>query len=323
MEPPAGFLAAGIGITTAITLWGLLGHPQRRFALSRASDRLRHLRGSQGPGSARLYRHDVRYSYLPTLQHLLKQLAFTPRLLGFLEQAGSSMNVSSYLLLHACCATASGLIVFWLHLPLLFGGAVVTSISALPWIILAAKRRQRLNRLTEQLPEATQMIASAMRAGLGLETGLHLVAIELPDPIRGEFQRALNEQRVSTDSQTAFQGLAARTPTDDFRLFAACICFHREVGGNFAQTLDQLGQTIRDRFRLWRELKTLTAEGRLSGWILQALPLVVLVVIALQNPGYLQPLFEHPGGRALLWACVLLQLLGWWTIRWLTTPRIR
>lgn len=316
-------LAIGFGTLVSVGVWWFLTGPQRSFALRQAVQRLRSIRrGGSKADSVQLYRHDVRYSYLPALHHLLTQFPIMPRLLLFLEQAGSDMNVSSYLLLHGCCAVSSLLLALWFHVPVVIGLGGVAMASLAPWMVMGVKRQRRLGQLTGQLPEATRLIASALRAGLGLESGLQIVASELPDPISGEFRKLLNERRLSSDADLAFRTLASRIPTDDFRLFTACVCLHREIGGNFAQLLDQLGQTVRERFQLWRELKTLTAESRLSGWVLGLLPLVVMVPISLSNPDYFRPLFEQQVGRTMLWTGLGLQLVGFGIIRWLTTPRI-
>jgi len=322
MESNALF-ACGMGLFTAVGVWWFLSRSQRRFALAQASHRLlRSLRSSKGMGHLRLYPHDIRYSYVPAFHNWMRKFAIMPRILLFLEQADSKINVSSFLLLHVCCGGACALIALWLHLPLWVGMGLVALATATPWMVMAAIRRRRLSRLTEQLPEAARMVASALRAGLGLESGLQMVGTELQDPIGGEFQRVLNERRLSSDSNVAFRNLARRVPTADFQLFSACVSLHHEVGGNFAQTLDQLGQTVRERFQLWRELKTLTAESRLSGWVLGALPLITMIGISALNPAYFVPMFERPAGRAMLWAGLGLQVIGFAAIRWLTMPRI-
>lgn len=316
-------LAIGSGTLIGASVWWFLTRHQRSFALKQAVQRLRSLRmpGSKA-GSVRLYRHDIRYSYLPAVHHFLTRFPMAPRILLFLEQAGSDINVSSYLLLIGCCAASGVLLILWFHSPVVLGVGLAVMASLAPWLVMRAKRRRRLSRLTGQLPEATRLIASALRAGLGLESGLQIVASDLPDPIGGEFRKLLNERRFASDTDTAFRTLAKRIPTDDFRLFTACVCLHREIGGNFAQLLDQLGQTIRERFQLWRELKTLTAESRLSGWVLGFLPVAVMGAISLCNPDYFRPLFDQQVGRTMLWTGAGLQVVGFGIIRWLTTPRI-
>ena len=264
-----------------------------------------------------------RYSDLPRLRQLITPLAITPRIALFLEQAGSQMNVSSYVLLHGCCALASLLLSFWVHLPIPLVAVVIGLAMATPFFLMAAKRRKRFQQLCEQLPEAIRLITSAMRAGSGLDVGLNLIASELPEPISIEFRKLSNESQLYADMNEALRHLSQRLPISDIRLFAASASLHREIGGNFVELLEQLEQTVRTRINLYRELKTLTAEGRLSGWILAALPLVVGLAISLMNPSYLRPLLEDPTGRVMLWTALGLLLVGLALIRWLTTPRLQ
>ncbi|MBI3616342.1 MAG: type II secretion system F family protein [Candidatus Omnitrophica bacterium] len=318
-------ILAGIGGTlTGLAIWQTLIGAGRRFSNDHAHRRLQKFRERVNPAQrAHLVTRELRYSYLPAFREVLLRFSIAPRILLFLEQADSNMNVSSYVLMHACYLTAGSLIAWFLHLPSPTAIAVTLGSGVTPWIILTSRRRKRFSQLSEQLTEATHMIASAMRAGLSLEAGMDMVALEAPDPIRGEFRKFVNEWRLYSDMTVAFRNLATRVPLADFQLLAACVRLHREVGGNFAPLLHQLGSTIRERFQLQREMKTLTAESRFSGVILGILPLIVGTGLLLINPLYFRSLLEHPAGRHVLWLAIMLQLIGFGVIRWLTTPRIR
>lgn len=316
-------LLAGLGGTvTGWTLWRALTAHRRRFALDRACRRLG-LAAGQAAQQATVSTRENRYSHLPSLRKWIVRFSLTPLLLRFLEQAGAGMNVSACLLLHACCLMLGSLAAWLLHLPVAAALALTLGAGAAPWLVLANRRRKRLHQLSEQLIDAAHLIASAMRAGLSFEIGVGMVASEAAEPIRGEFRKLVNEWRLCADMDAAFRNLALRVPTPDFQLLVACARLHREVGGNFAPLLDQLGATIRERFQLWRELKTLTAEGRFSGSILGALPIVVGAGTFLLQPSYFRVLFTHPSGRNALWLAILLQASGLLLIRWMTTPRIR
>ena len=264
-----------------------------------------------------------RYSELPKLRQLISRLAITPRIVLFLEQAGSHMNVSSYVLLHGCCALVGLLLSSVMRLPIPFAAVVIGLAASAPFFIMASKRRKRFQQFCEQLPEAIRLITSAMRAGSGLDVGLNLIASELPEPISVEFRKLSNESQLYADMNEALRHMSQRLPISDVRLFAASASLHREIGGNFVELLEQLEQTVRNRLQLYQELKTLTAEGRLSGWILAALPLVVGLGLSLMNPNYLRVLVEDPTGRLMLWTAIGLELSGLAIIRWLTTPRIQ
>lgn len=262
-----------------------------------------------------------KYSTLPILRKLLSRSTFTNQIVFFLEQAGSRMNVGSFLmLLFACFCTGTFLALnHWGQWSPLAGLALM----AVPWMRMAIKRRKRLMRISEQLPDAIRLMTSALRAGLGLNAGLDIVANELGDPIQTEFRKLLNEWRLYSDVNEAFARFSRRIPTPDARLFATSARLHREVGGNFAELLDQLELTIRTRFELQRELKTMTAEGKFSGWVLGFLPIVVGLGLLLLNPSYFEILIHHKAGTYALGAAVALQLAGFFFIYLLTHPKIR
>jgi tight adherence protein B len=209
------------------------------------------------------------------------------------------------------------------HAPVWVSLAMLAAGGATPTLIMCSKRRARFLRISGQLPDSIRLMSSAMRAGLGMEAGLNIAAQELPNPIRGEFKKLLNEWRLYGDVNESFLHLAQRVPMPDMRLFVASACLHRDVGGNFVEVLEQLEVTIRNRFQLQRELKMLTAESRMSGLILSGLPIVVAGGLQLLNPNYLQLLLERDIGRIMLWISIILQLAGMAIIRWLTSPKIR
>ena len=325
----SAFAFAG-GVLTGILVWCAGLWLLRRFGSQRLYERLRQLStpppresSQQKTAAPSSLIRNRRYSDLPKLRRFISGLAVTPKILLFLEQAGSKMTVSAYMMLHGCCALVGLLCAFAFHLPgpvaLILAGVAIF----VPFFMLSMKRQRRFRRLCEQLPEAIRLITAAMRAGSGLDVGLNLIAQELPEPISVEFLRLSNEAQLYADMNEALKRLSQRLPIPDIRLFAASASLHREIGGNFVELLEQLEQTVRNRVQLYRELKTLTAESRLSGWILAALPLVVGLGIFVMNPTYLRLLIESSTGRVMLWTSLGLQLAGLAIIRWQTTPRIQ
>jgi tight adherence protein B len=318
------FIAAGTsGAITSVLLWRVMTLPSRRFGNQSATQRLHQMSEAVREDVRHLLPpRETRYSNLPALRKALSYTSFAPKTHQFLEQAGVGLNVGSFFLLNVLSLTACGLAAYWLKFSPLYAISALVITAAGPTYVISSKRQARLRKLTEQLPEATRMIASAMRAGLSLETGVDIVAAEAPDPIRSEFQKLMNEWRLTSDLKASFRSFSTRIPLDDFRLFAASVSLHRDAGGNFSQILDQLGETIRGRFRLWRELKTLTAESRFSGWLLGGFPFIIGSIIYSVDPLYLVPLFETPEGKIALSIVVVLQILGFVTIRLMTSPNI-
>lgn len=316
--------ATTAGGLTAWTIWNLGRLQERRQARRRLAGRLNRLEERLGPIDLVESTAQTRYSHLPAIRALLHRLPkATQALVLWLEQAGSRMNVSMFVTCELCSALAGGLIAVWLSwpAPVVLGSACLGAM--IPVAMIAMARRKRMARLAEQLPDAVRMISSALRAGLSLDAGLHLVATELSEPIKTEFRRLVNEAMLQTDVDRAFQRMAQRVPSADVRLFSSASCLHRDVGGNFAQMLDQLEVTIRERVHLHRELHSLTAESRLTGWVLGLLPFVVALAITFLSPSYLSPLIATPLGRVFLFTGVGLQILGGALIWWLLQPRFR
>ncbi len=184
-----------------------------------------------------------------------------------------------------------------------------------PWGWVRFKANRRLNAFEEMLPEALDLLARAIRAGHPIASGIKIVADEAPQPVAGEFQRAFEEQRFGLPFEDSMVALATRMPLVDLRMLVTALLIQREVGGNLAEVLDNLGDVIRQRFIVRRQLRTYTAQGRLSGYVLAALPIFVGGAIFFINPEYGRLLFHHPLGKLLLGMAITMQLMGFFWIR--------
>lgn len=172
---------------------------------------------------------------------------------------------------------------------------------------LAARRRAQFD---EQLGDALLMLSGGMRAGHSLLRSVDAVAQESDGPMAQECARAVNESMLGRDVGESLEQTAVRMRNDDFRWLAQAIAIHREVGGNLAEVLDQVGNTIRERAQVKRQVRALSAEGRMSALVLLGLPVVMAILLSLINPGYLAPLTSNPLGIALLAAGALLVVIG-------------
>ncbi len=319
-------LAAASGGLTAVSVWWLLARNMAQDA-QQLSRRIRQI--SQGPEAQQasqnitLSSRSTRYSAVPLLGDMLARLALASRVLALLEQAGSRLSVGAFLLSHAVAAFSLWMFACLFKMPALIGLGLFFAGGITPTVIMFSKRQARFLRMSGQLPDAIRLMSSAMRAGLGMEAGLNIVSQELQDPIREEFKKLLNEWRLYGDMNEAFLHMARRVTTADMRLFVASACLHRDVGGNFVEVLEQLEETIRNRFQLQRELKMLTAESRMSGMVLGALPILVAGGLYWLNPSYMHLLVEREIGRIMLWISIGMQVLGMIIIYWLTHPKIR
>jgi tight adherence protein B len=184
-----------------------------------------------------------------------------------------------------------------------------------PYFYVRWRKTRRILKLESQLPETIDLIARAVRAGHPLSEGLRMAAEEAPDPLASEFRITFEEQRFGLPFEEALLGLGDRVEVVDIRILITAILVQREVGGNLSEILEQIAETMRARFSLKRQVRVYTAQGRMSGYTLAALPIFVGLVISVMNPDYLQTLFREDIGRGMLAGAATLQLIGFLWIR--------
>jgi tight adherence protein B len=188
-------------------------------------------------------------------------------------------------------------------------------VGSLPYVYLRQKKNRRVQAFEELLPEALDMIVNSLRAGFTFELAMKMVAQEIPDPIGIEFAIVFEEQNLGVPLVDALAGLRERVPSNDLDLLVVALLIHRRIGGNLAEILEKTASTIRDRFRLKREIRTKTAHGRFSGFVLVALPLVMIGIILTLNPDYFMVLLKEEVGQYMLMAAVVMQIIGILVIR--------
>jgi tight adherence protein B len=296
----------------------------RYLADRRALDLRRRLQaiGASGALDAKLLRR-ARMASSTALAAFLRPLPGTERLARLLEQSDSRMTVAQLLGLSALCA-AGGEVAALLLLrgPLPLGAAPVVC-AALPALGALAARERRSHKLSEQLPDALDMMARSLRAGHALPAAFQVVAGEMPAPISIEFARAFEEQKLGVTLERAVQGMSGRAPGNgDLKIFAVSTVVQKETGGNLAEILENIATTIRERYRFFGKLKALTAEGKASGIVLGALPIAVGVLLSALNPTYLARLFDNGRGQAILATAIASWIAGVLWIHRLTKMEI-
>ncbi|HJZ94395.1 MAG TPA: type II secretion system F family protein [Gemmataceae bacterium] len=192
------------------------------------------------------------------------------------------------------------------------GGAVMFS---LPFIWLWWKRNSRLKKFAAQLPDAMELVARALRAGHSLAAGLHVVADEMPEPVSKEFGRVYEEQNLGVSLEEALLHMCDRVPNLDLRFFVTSVNIQRQTGGDLAEILDRIGHIIRERFKILGQVKALTAEGRLSGIVLIALPIGLFLMMLHMKPDYVRLLWTDPMGRIMSIGAIILMLIGSYAIK--------
>jgi tight adherence protein B len=186
---------------------------------------------------------------------------------------------------------------------------------SLPWLWLYHKRASRLKAFAAQLPDAMELVARALRAGHSLAAGMHVVAEEMPAPISKEFGRVYEEQNLGIPLEEAMKGMCERVPNLDLRFFVTSVAIQRQTGGDLAEILDRIGHVIRERFKILGQVKALTAEGRLSGVVLIAMPIGLFFLMLWMKPDYIRLLWTDPLGVKMSIAAIILVLIGSYAIK--------
>ena len=175
---------------------------------------------------------------------------------------------------------------------------------------MRVKRTVRLRTFEEQFPEAIDLISRALRAGHAFTTGLGMVADEIPAPVGQEFRRLYDEQNFGMSLPDAMRAMAKRVPVLDARFFVTAVLTQRESGGNLSEVLDNLASVMRERFKLKRQIRVVSAHGRISAWVLSCLPPALAGVLFLLSPDFMRILWEDPLGVQLVMIAVALQIVG-------------
>jgi tight adherence protein B len=186
---------------------------------------------------------------------------------------------------------------------------------SLPWLWLWHKRSRRLKTFAGQLPDALELVARALRAGHSLAAGMHVVAEEMPAPVSKEFGRVYEEQNLGIPLEEAMRGICQRVPNLDLRFFVTSVAIQRQTGGDLAEILDKIGHVVRERYRILGQVKALTAEGRLSGIVLVALPFLLFLTMLHMKPDYISMLWTDPLGIKLSIYALIMQVIGAYAIK--------
>ncbi len=245
----------------------------------------------------------VRENRLRRLSPLERRIEGMPGMEGLarlIEQAGRSIPAYRLMLIRLGLALALALLALLLGKSFLLAAPAAIAGWMFPILKLRMERNKRLARFEEQLPEALDIMSRALRAGHPFIETLKLVADEMDEPIAGEFGTAFTDINYGADIRQGFLGLLERVPSMSLMATVTAVLIQRESGGNMAEILDKIAAVVRSRFRFQRRVKTLSAEGRLSAWILSMVPFVLAGVLMVSNPDYLPMLTKDPLGRQLI-----------------------
>ena len=254
-------------------------------------------------------------SEIPWVNRLLIRVQAALQLKRMLDQADLHITPSRLIMFSVMAGmlTALAVSVIRVSILLMIGGGLAA--AALPFAHVWWTRKKRFDRFLEHLPDALDLMSRALSAGHAFSESMHMVSAEMPEPIATEFRKTYEEQNLGLSLKLALENLTQRIPLLDLRMCVTAVLIQRETGGNLAEILEKVAYTIRERFRIMGDLKTLTTSSRMSAWLLCGLPIFVTVVISFMNPDYMTILWKDQRGHYLIATALFLQVTGMMIVR--------
>jgi tight adherence protein B len=250
----------------------------------------------------------------PLINQLLSSLDFIKRMDSMIRQADIRITVTRLLMFSLVAGLMAGLAAYTIVNPV-FALLLAIPAAALPILHVSMKRNKRMRKFNAQLPDTLDLFGRSLAVGHAFSESLHQVASEMPDPISTEFRITFEEQKLGLSTKVALDRLAERVPLLDLRLCITAMHIQRETGGNLAEILEKVGETIRLRFKLMEDFRTMTTSARGSAWILCGLPFGIVGLMTLINPEYMSLLLKDQRGHYILLIAAVLQFLGIVTIK--------
>ncbi|HEY1271300.1 MAG TPA: type II secretion system F family protein [Terriglobales bacterium] len=260
---------------------------------------------------------DEMLSEIPALDNLLRKSARVSALQTLLNQADIKSRAGNFLLICAGCSLGLAAVIYlWTKgRDPIFAWVGVLAGFFIPYAYASYKRTKRFEAFEELFPEAIDTLARSVRAGHAFTTALEMISNEISEPVGGEFRKLYEEQKFGLPVRDALMNLAERVPIVDVKFFVTAVMIQRETGGNLAEILDNLSYVIRERFKIHRQVRVYTAQGRLTMALLMGMPPLIVVVMLITNPAFIRPLFDDPLGHTLLVLGITLQTIGYFVIR--------
>lgn len=253
---------------------------------------------------------DEMLSSVPLLHRVMMRWSWAGKLHEMLVQAGMGIKPAKFVLVTVTLTAAAYVICgyFYPHLGVQILAAA--TMASVPYLFVLWKRRKRIRMFEERFPEALDLLGRAVRAGHAFTTGLEMIAKEASEPVASEFRKTFEEQNFGIPLRDALLNMSERIHSIDAKFFVTALLIQKETGGNLAEILDGLSRVIRDRFRIYRDVRTKTAQGRLTAGILIALPPMMMMALGALNPHYISILFTDPKGPMILLGAGVLQIIG-------------
>ena len=254
-------------------------------------------------------------SEIPWLNRSLVRVQAALHVKRMLDQADLHITPSRLVMFSGMAGMLAGLAVSVISISIIPILAAALVAAAVPFAHVWWKRKKRFNAFLEHLPDALDLMSRALSAGHAFSEAMHMVSLEMPEPISSEFRKTYEEQNLGLSLKLALENLTQRIPLLDLRMCVTAVLIQRETGGNLAEILEKVAYTIRERFRIMGDLKTLTTSSRMSAWLLCGLPIFVSIAITFMNPEYMAVLWKDPRGHYLIATALMLQITGMFIVR--------
>ena len=322
-------ILAGVGLTVfggivalALAISSALGSDSKRARerVDRFADGPDHRSAKIQEGATEILKTET-LSGIDSLEGLLQRTSLADRVALELSQADLRLKVSEYYLSRLVISIAAVAVIFWINGPLL--ALPVGSVGFFaPKFWMSMRRRRRLNALNDQLVDMLALLSNGLKVGYGLTQAIDNASRELPDPLASELKKIVNDINLGINAEVALLNFMERAKSYDLELIVSSMLIQRKTGGNLSEVLENISHTIRERIQIQGEIRTLTAEGRLSGYVLTAMPFILVGGLQLLNPTYIGGLFETTVGRLMLGGALLLVGVGILLIRMITNVKI-
>jgi tight adherence protein B len=307
------FVAVVLGLEGVYQTW-VSKHGKEAKRLTARMSQLDGSTGHDAPLSIERREAQGRFDWLE--RSVVQPLAGGQRVMAYVRSADAGVGVGAMLMLSVVAAVVGYAIPALTAKPAVFSLLLGGVLAALPWFWLGGRRQKRIEIFERQVPEALDLMGRALRAGHAFPTAVKMVADEMPPPIAGEFRVLADQANFGVPMNQALLNLADRVPVGDMRYFVVAVLIQRETGGNLAELLDSIASIVRGRIKLLGEIRVLSAEGKMSAWVLGILPFALATVMYLVNRNFLAILWTDPMGLKMIGGGLVLMVLGaWWMSR--------
>jgi tight adherence protein B len=306
------FVVVALAVFAVITLFD-----ERRSQARLIKDRLATVQkaAEREPDRELALLRDEQLSKIPAFDTLLRRSARVSAIQEVLVQAGMKYRAGNFLVVCLVCGGVAGFAALvWTGNPAIAWALLICG-AFIPYSFVSYRRQKRFEKIEELFPEAIDTLARAVRAGHAFTTALEMISNETSEPLAGEFRQLFEEQKFGMPVRDALMNLTERVPLVDVKFFVTAVMLQRETGGNLAEILDNLSYVIRERFKIQRQVRVHTAQGRLTMALLMGMPPTVVAILQIFSPEFVYPLFHDPIGHALLVMSITLQTIGYFVIR--------